>query len=1026
MLYFIIVCYVPGDALVPTAFLQLLLLAGWIFCFFVSFLRELSRCGFPSNASHIHVIQSSPSSDPLIISMSICGIIVEFEVDTGSGVSVMSFNQFRALFPNNVISRSSTTLSAVSGPVQVVGETFVDNHVHKLCLILCSGVQIQYPLLGRSWLDLVFPSWRQVLGSLHKQQINHVSPIIAPSVEELQSLFPKVFSADANSCIQGFTARLVLKPDAKPVKHGAYSIAFGDIPPVNNILDSWVDSGTAVRVRQAEWASPGMPLPKKDGTIRYVVDFKTTLNPQLRTDHYPLPRPDHVFASLSKGVFFTSLDLKDAYTQLKLHPDSQDLCIVNTHRGYYKLTRLIYGISSAAAIFQNVMDDILRDIPGVICYIDNILINGADLNEGITRTLLVLGRLEKHNVHLKLSKCEWFVTNLEFLGFVISKGRRGQAPSLTAAITNFKTPVNSSEVSSFLSLLSFYGMFIPMYSTVAKPLRLLTTNDAPFNWTTECQNAFQVLKCLLVSNDLLMLFDPDLPIVVYSDASPVGVGAVLAHTIQVNGKPVDKPVMFAAASLTKTQQNYAQVDREGLAVIFAVTKFHRFIWGRPFTLISDNFAVHRIFHETKGLPARTGHRLQHWATMLQAYNYKFIHRKCEFLQAADALSRLPSKQIIEEVYHVKVITPVPLTAAQIAFATAKDPILSRVLLQCHLGWPVKLNHAANSELSPFFKLRDQLTIIDKCLFFASRIVVPTSLQAQVLKLLHEGHPGIVRSKALARSIVWWPSLNQDIVTLCNNCTPCTVVNLKRTKEYIPWPPATSPFQRVHIDFFDYKNLSFLLICDAYSRWLQIVPMQSTTAESVIAQLLNVFAIFGLPRVLVSDNGPPFDSNEYAAFGTMYNIQILHSPIYHPESNGLAEKGVDIGKSGLKKMLDQNVSLNSPPSPAESSKIVSHTLQKFLFNYRNTPTAVTLKTPNELLFSFKPTTLLSHLLPPSVSKSQNKFHFREGEIVFVKLTKRTPAVKGTIVSAKSADIYIVSVEGVLKEIHHNQLVRGTKL
>ena len=787
------------------------------------------------------------------------------------------------------------------------------------------------------------------------------------------------------------------------------------------ILSDWESCDKAVRVRHAEWASPGVPMPKKDGSIRYCVDFKTTLNPQLRTDHYPLPRPDNVFAQISKGVYFTSLDLKDAYMQLKLDEESQELCIVNTHKGYYKLKRLLYGISSSAAIFQNVMDDILQGLSGVICYLDNILIQGSTLSECVQRTLLVLGRLDKHNVRINLNKCQWFVEEFEFLGFVIRHGVRAQAPSITAAVMEFPTPKNSKPVHSFLGLLTFYHNFIPMCSTVTKPLRNLLKTNVPFSLTSECQEAFIKCKSLLVSNDLLVLYDPDLPIVVYCD---VGVGAVLCHTVIVNGKPVDKPVMYASSSLTDTQQRYAQIDREGLAVIFAVSKFHKFLWGRQFTLVTDNYAIHRIFHSNKGLPVRTGHRLQHWAAILQAYNYVLVHRKCEFLRAADALSRLPTSVLIDDVLHVKILSPLPLTAEVIAAETVKDPILSQVLKLVFLGWPTRAKYSPESGLSPYFKLRDQLTIRDQCLLFASRVVVPLKLQAEVLKLLHAGHPGIVRSKALARSVVWWPPLNDDIVLHCKNCVPCTVANFSPSKEYVPWPKAIAPFSRVHIDFFEYKSLTFFILVDAYSRWLHVSLMSNgTNAKEVNAVLLSIFSVYGLATSIVSDNGPPFDSNEYTEFCTSFNIQVFHSPVYHPESNGLAEKGVDIAKEGIKKDLDKAFSDPNVVSDLALQE-VSIVLQKFLFNYRNTPTSVDLKSPNDLLFAYKPATLLTMLLP---GKSLNtNVQFREGEIVFLKLHRRSPTVQGTITRVISPLRYQISVEGVLKEVHHNQLVRSPTL
>ncbi|PHT96243.1 hypothetical protein BC332_34831 [Capsicum chinense] len=168
-------------------------------------------------------------------------------------------------------------------------------------------------------------------------------------------------------------------------------------------------------------------------------------------------------------------------------------------------------------------------------------------------------------------------------------------------------------------MIGFYSDFLPQFSTKARPLRDPCCKNTVFEWSSECEAAFQECKEPLVSNSLLIHYDPTLPLVVYSDASSVGVGATLSHTVKMeNGKPIDRPVAYASSTLTQAQQNYAQHDREGLSVVYAVTKFHRFIWGRSFKLYTDNSAIQRTFNPGKGLPTRTGQRLQHWAVLLRA------------------------------------------------------------------------------------------------------------------------------------------------------------------------------------------------------------------------------------------------------------------------------------------------------------------------------------------------------------------------------------------------------------------------
>lgn len=558
------------------------------------------------------------SCPPLLVNLHVASKSIQFEVDTGAGATVMSRAQFNSTFPGLVLVPSKTILHSVNGLIVNAGEVAVDvkfnNVISKLVFIVCDNTPHFTPLLGRNWLDVLLPHWRSIL--LQTKPVNVISKSKPPTLEELKVLFPAVFDTKADSVIKGFTATLVLKPNATPVFAKAYTVAFGLLEKVSAHLNSLVKLGKAIRVRQSDWASPGVVVQKKDGGIRYCADFKRTLNPQLRVDYYPLPRPDTVFANLSNGAVFTSLDLSDAYTQLQLDPKSQELCVLNTHLGLFKLTRLIYGVASAAAIFQSVMDRILLNIPGVVCYLDNILIKGVDLADCVNTTLLVLSRLEKHNVRLRLDKCDWFVPELQYLGFIISKEGRKPNPSLVSAIVDFAPPSKCSQIGTFLGMLSFYAEFLPNLSTVAKPLREL--KDDSFLWSVECQVSFDLLKQMLISLKCLMHYDPSLPIVVSVDASPVGIGGVLSHVVIVNGKRVERPVMFVSVTLSPTQRNYAQVDREALAVVTVIDRVHRFVWAREFTLVTDNAAIARIFHQDKSLPVRTGHRLQHWATQLQA------------------------------------------------------------------------------------------------------------------------------------------------------------------------------------------------------------------------------------------------------------------------------------------------------------------------------------------------------------------------------------------------------------------------
>jgi len=316
----------------------------------------------------------------------------------------------------------------------------------------------------------------------------------------------------------------------------------------------------------------------------------------------------------------------------------------------------------------------------------------------------MLSRLNTHNVRLRLDKCQWFVPKIEFLGFVVSSEGRTPAKNLHRDILNAPPPTDVRSLRSFLGMINFYSMFLPNFSTITKPLRSLLEKDSRFSWSKECDEAFTKCKELLSSNTLLIHNDPRLPIVVMADASPVGVGAILAHVVEVDGQQVERPVMFASCALSETQQRYAKIDREVLACIFAVTKFCKYLWGRRFTLVTDNAAIQRIFHPGRNLPVRTDHRLQHWATLLQPYDFDLIHRPSAQLAPADALSRLPSSAKISCVHLIPVNAELPVSSECVAEETAKDPVLREVLEVTRTGWPNYLRDK-NCPLKPYFLVR---------------------------------------------------------------------------------------------------------------------------------------------------------------------------------------------------------------------------------------------------------------------------------------------------------------------------------
>lgn len=555
-----------------------------------------------------------------------------------------------------------------------------------------------------------------------------------------------------------------------------------------------------------------------------------------------------------------------------------------------------------------------------------------------------------------------------------------------------------------------------MLSSTLHPLYKLMEKKADFIFDAECREAFALSKELIFENQLLVHYDPNQTIVISCDASSYGVGGVLSH--RLNG--VEKPICFVSGTLSKTEQNYSQLEREALAIIFSVKKFHKYIYGRSFILVSDHQPLKIIFNPNRSISVMSASRIIRWNVILSAYDYEIEYRKGSQLVEADMLSRLPlleATEVDESVNSFTVVDEIPISYEDVARCSRKDIILVKVMDAVKTGWPNKVN----PDLKPFYLKRNELSIEGGCLMVGSKVVIPSAMQTSVLNLIHENHIGIVRAKMLARSLVWWPHLQCDIERMISNCSTCQLSQNNHEKYLVSWPKTENVFQRVHIDFFYRNGIPFLLIVDSKSKWIDIHCMsKGFSVYQTIDKIKLTWSIMGLPETIVSDNGPPFNSEVFLKFCRANGVNVLKSPPYHPQSNGSAERHVQIVKRALDKFLIQKTQLS-----------LSAQIADFLFSYRNTPSAVTGYSPNEMLFKVKPKTRLDLLKPKKGSitfkKQFDEFAqpdvFSVGEVVLVGSLGPCSIEKwkkGTIAKNISAVTYLVKVEEKLLYKHANSL------
>lgn len=867
-----------------------------------------------NNPNNIWYVSQNPQINNMNIKMeeiSVDNEQIKMQIDTGADISVISTKIWKKM-GSPKLQRFSKKLEVYDGHVLTTKGKLTSvierKGKYKTGDIVVVESEKSFGLLGRNFLD----NDAEVVIN----QCELIKSDILPTIKGVKATMELIDNAKPQFC----RARPVpLALEAKVDKELTRLESLGIITPITGGVEN---------------CSPVVWVRKANDEVRCCADFKVHVNEKIKTDSYPLPRIETIFSKLKNAKVFAKIDLRSAYWQIELDDKAKELSIINTSKGLYRMNRLTMGMKNSASIFQRVMESILSDIKGVLIYQDDVAIYAENKEALEKRLKAVKTRLAEKRITINESKSVEYCEILTFLGFKISA--RGIEPDdkLVSKIKDIKVPQTCKEIEQFLGLINYFGRLIPNFSNKVQPLNQLR-NAKDFQWTIECSQAFESLKDEISSYPVLQPYNLDKEVTLTTDSSKYALGASLTQE--------GHPVIYVSRCLTKAEQNYSNIEREALAVTWAVMRLKQFLMGRKFTIATDHQPLIKLFGKYP-IPTGTSARICKWALDLMSFDYEITYVPGKQILHADALSRMQYNNNNEEifvdsaiettinaVYFEKKILELQEVQHELQFDKIGQNIIQRVISG-------KWQNCTEAEI-PFKKVSHLLTIDNNVLYQGTRLYIPPRLRQKAFNITHsERHSGIQSSIRRIQLSAWWPGMSQDVERMTKQCETCNKIRPICARTCDTWPEA-NPFDRIHMDWAHVKGAgNVLIIVDAATGWIEAFQTNDRDTNTVIKCLRTVFTRFGIPKLVVSDNAMEFTSKELNVWLHNQGAEKRESPPYYPRANGLAERSVQTVKCALKAWTEIKTHQDFPSF-----------LQRILFHHRISAHSRG-KSPSELMFN----------------------------------------------------------------------------
>ena len=702
---------------------------------------------------------------------------------------------------------------------------------------------------------------------------------------------------------------IVLEQGTRPIYTRQYPLSKYDKKEVNDAVEEMLERGV-IENSVSPWNSPLILVKKKDGTLRVCIDFRR-INAVTVADKYPLPRIAELLQSLHGTSVYSSVDLQSAYWQIGLREEDRPKTAFTTEKGHFQFNVMPYGLTSAGSVFSRLMAIVLSGMIGlsVLVYLDDVVIFSETLDEHFDRLEALFERLQGAGLRLKLSKCTFMTSEIKYLGHRVSKEGISVHPDHYEVIKRYPVPKTKKQVRSFLGLISYFRSYVHNFAKRAEPMIKLLRKQEEFKWENSQDASFSELKQCLLEPPILIYPDFDQPFFIATDASDVAIGSVLAQ--QRNGKL--HPIHFISRTLSPTERRYSTTKREALAVIYSLKQFRYIVYGHDVTILTDHQALAMLFRKT--LPDG---QLGRWSVLAAEYNVKIRYLAGKLNVLADALSRIerdstPHEALFPDdddliVDHVAVITDDAQeddywTEQELIDAQRGDerlaPIIkaieSKSILDCEIEG--LKDYLLNNRI---LHIRKKIPRVGDCDIIVC-IAIPAKLEDRAIRLAHDqitsAHLGVQRTITKLRYNYDFPDLDKKARKIVGSCETCLQYNgrLPRPVPSRKYPIPDKPFERIAMDLLgplpitERGNQYIMVVSDFLTRFVLLFALPNKQSDGIAEALRVVFATYGTPLALLSDNANEFCSQAIAKLCNMHGVNKYEITPYHPASNGLVER-----------------------------------------------------------------------------------------------------------------------------------------